>query len=246
MLAQANAVVYTSRREQELAERAFSWLSHGVVVAPGVDGPASVAGANRPPAVESPYVLVLSRLAASKRIDIIIRAFHQVVDLIPDRAWRLVIAGDGDPAVVEYLHQMAADGRAASRIEFRGWVAGAQKQALLAAASLLAAPSHQESFGLSLVEAMAFGVPVLTSTEVDLAADIETARAGWVVPADVAATARALGDVLSRPEDRHLRGAAARQLAAGYDWPASIRRLQDVYSLVLDRVVEPLPGVVTS
>ena len=245
MLTGAGAVVYTSHRERDLAERALPWLSNGAVVPPGVEMPERQAGADRR-SDGAPYVLVLSRLAPSKRIDLIIRAFHQLAVRAPDVSWQLIVAGDGDPDMVHSLRQLAAGGDAASRIVFRGWVSGADKQSLLAGASLLAAPSHQESFGLSLVEAMSAGVPVLTSPDIDLAAAIEEARAGWVVEAEPDAIARALAEIASAPENLRDRGAAARQFARAYSWPTSISRLQGLYGQVLDHHPAAVAGVVTS
>jgi glycosyltransferase involved in cell wall biosynthesis len=49
-------------------------------------------------------------------------------------------------------------------VEFVGQVSGEEKERLLASADLLVAPSHSESFGMSIAEALARGVPVLTTT----------------------------------------------------------------------------------
>ena len=62
---------------------------------------------------------------------------------------------------------------------FVGWLEGDRKYAALKDASLLAMPSYQENFGISLIEAMACGVPVLVSPHVNLAPEIEKAGAGW-------------------------------------------------------------------
>jgi D-inositol-3-phosphate glycosyltransferase len=209
-----------------------------------VHSPDDTAGGGGP--AGPPYVLVLSRLAASKRIDLVIRACHRLASIVPEVPWRLIVAGDGDPAVVESLKALSASGDAATRIEFRGWVSGAEKQALLAGALLLAAPSHQESFGLSLVEAMASGVPVLTSTEIDLAVDIEDARAGWVVNPAPDALARALEEALRNPEEWRIRRESARRFAGGYSWPASISRLLGLYGQVLDHHPAAVAGVAIS
>jgi glycosyltransferase involved in cell wall biosynthesis len=57
-------------------------------------------------------------------------------------------------------------------------------------AALLALRSHQENFGLVVIEALACGVPVLVSPHVNLADDVQAVGAGWVVPLEPAALAR--------------------------------------------------------
>ena len=59
------------------------------------------------------------------------------------------------------------------RITFTGWLEGDKKNAMLGGASLLVLPSHQENFGLCVMEALSHSVPVLVSPNVNLAAEIE-------------------------------------------------------------------------
>jgi glycosyltransferase involved in cell wall biosynthesis len=228
LLSGARSVLYTSAREQELAERAYRWLPEGTVVPPGVSDalfqPLPVAAAPN-----GPYVLALSRLAVSKRLDTLIKAFHHLASDERFDRWTLVIAGDGDRSVVASLKDLAAQGPASARIRFAGWVEGNQKRALLAGASLLAAPSHQESFGLSLVEAMAHGVPVVTSGDVDLAGEIERAHAGWVVAGECDLLAATLQDALSNHDELMKRGAAAIEFARQFRWSVTCQRLQARY-----------------
>src|SRR5690606_29935476 len=124
--------------------------------------------------------------------------------------WRLVIAGDGLPAYVETLREAAARGAAADRIAFTGWVEGIDKRRLVTGATAFASPSAQENFGLSVMEAMAAGVPALVSPGVNLADEIHTASAGWVVERQPAALAACLTRIFDDALDRERRGLAAR------------------------------------
>src|SRR5207237_8833385 len=132
--------------------------------------------------------------------------------------WRLVIAGDGEPAYVNSLHVLARSLDAQDRVCFVGWVGGEAKLAALQNASLLALPSYQENFGIVVVEALACGVPVLISEHVNLADDVVAANAGWVTSLDPAAMRGALLDALRDTDERDRRGAAGRTLAAGFQW----------------------------
>ena len=84
---------------------------------------------------------------------------------------------------------------------------GARKRDLIQHASVFALASLHENFGVSVLEALASGVPVFLSSEVDLADAVRQERAGWVVEPTADALAAALPAALA---DAPTRGAAAR------------------------------------
>jgi glycosyltransferase involved in cell wall biosynthesis len=220
MLQQSAAVHYTAVAERDATET-FLGLNHGRVIALGVEVNGSKSSEH---AAESPYILALSRLHPKKGLDVLIDAFKARQR---DR-WRLIIAGDGPPDYVARLKQAAGD---SEEIVFTGWVEGARKEALLRGASLLAQPSHQENFGLSVLEAMACGVPVLLSPHVDLAREIETAAAGWTVNLD--ALGAGLEQILADEEDRARRGKAAYRFAQRYSWQRTATELVELYREII-------------
>jgi glycosyltransferase involved in cell wall biosynthesis len=229
LLTGAASVQYTTNEEQQLAEEALSWLANGVVVPLGV---ATDPGEVIPQPESPPYVLTLSRLDRKKRLDVVISAFHQVTVAGQLAHWRLVIAGDGGASYVRELKRLAANGPAASRIQFTGWVDGPVKAAWLRGASVLAAPSAQENFGMSVVEAMAVGVPVIVSTRVNLAPAIASAGAGWLAEPQRGSFARVLEAVLRDRAGRLARGREAAVLARDYGWERSLDELVSLYQLV--------------
>jgi len=66
-------------------------------------------------------------------------------------------------------------------VTFRGFVSGAEKQSLLASASVLALPSHHENFGVAVLESLDAGVPVVISPEVQLADFVRRNDVGKIV-----------------------------------------------------------------
>ncbi len=130
------------------------------------------------------YVLAVSRLHPKKNLEALIEAFVDEASR-REEAWRLVIAGTGEPHYVERL-QSIRDRRTDRnrRVSFPGWVDGARKRELIARASLFALASLHENFGVSVLEALASGVPAFLSTEVDLSDAFDTTgRAGsWNHP----------------------------------------------------------------
>jgi glycosyltransferase involved in cell wall biosynthesis len=142
----------------------------------------------------------------------------------------LVIAGDGRGEYFEFLKEKA---RGSEQILFTGWVEGKQKEALTRGASLFALPSRHENFGLSVVEAMACGVPVLVTPHVNLAREIHNAEAGWVI--DFRGLKDGLAAVISDDAERVKRGRAAYEFAKRYSWDKVGRDLTDFYEEILKR-----------
>jgi glycosyltransferase involved in cell wall biosynthesis len=226
-LRDAAAIHYTSDEERIDAEQLFG-LSDGVVIPLGID-PAllaepALAAADRE---HDRFVLVLSRIHPKKNLEALIEAFVDARRERPD--WRLVIAGDGDPGYVRSLHRLVLDRGATAHVTFAGWIDGAEKRALVRRASVFALASLHENFGISVVEALAAGVPAFLSRQVHLAAAVETAGAGWVVGSDVDSLRSGFMAALGNPADRESKARAARELARQFTWPIVGAELQRLY-----------------
>jgi glycosyltransferase involved in cell wall biosynthesis len=230
MLRGAAAVHYTSEVEKLSTERHLS-LNHGKVVSLGID-------ANNPNSngrmFPEPYVLVLSRLHPKKAVDVLIDAFQSVIQAEKFARWRLVIAGDGPPDYVAKLKAQVAAISQGDRITFTGWLDDDNKHAMLGGASLLALPSHQENFGLCVMEALSHSVPVLVSPNVNLATEIVSANAGWISAIDKDALATRLAEALSDEDELVKRGHAGKQLSQKYSWENAATGLINLYTEILN------------
>lgn len=242
MLQGAAAIHYTSQTEQYLAESTLH-LQRGVVIPLGVDEKLlqSISEQNPffilyPNLRENPYVLTLCRLHPIKNLETLIKLFVGVTQQFDLKHWKLVIAGDGEPEYVERLRRQAALIGGEQRVLFVGWLHGEEKRGALLAANLFALLSHQENFGLSVVEAMACGVPVLISEGVNLADEVTTKRAGWVVPLAKQEIETTLHAALTDPNERVVRGQAARTLVLQqYTWPKVADELVKLYGKLTGR-----------
>lgn len=223
------AVVHYTSEAEKLSTESSLGLNHGRVIPLGVEAALTNSNGNLP---GDPYVLVLSRLHPKKGLDVLIDAFLSLLAKPQFAKWRLMIAGDGP---VEYVSMLKEKARASSHITFTGWLDGDEKNAVLSAASLLALPSRQENFGLCVVEALAQSVPVLLSPNVNLAAEIEAANAGWIAPIDEAALEEKLAEALSNRDELTRRGRAGLQLSQKYSWENSARELVDLYRVVIQQ-----------
>lgn len=227
MLRGAAFVHYTSEVEKLSTEGQLG-LNHGKVIALGVE---ATSNGNAGRMFPEPYVLVLSRLHPKKGLDVLIDAFLSLLQKKKLANWRLVIAGDGPSEYVSKLK--AAASVEPERIVFTGWLDEDKKQAVMGGASLLALPSHQENFGLCVMEALAHSVPVLVSPNVNLAAEIVSANAGWVAAVDKDALAGKLVEALIDDDELMKRGRAGKQLSQRYTWDRAATALVDLYEKVL-------------
>lgn len=226
LLRSATAIHYTTAGEQRLAEERLPFLRHGVVAPLGVDDGLFTDSSS--PTREH-TLLALSRLDVKKGFDLLIEAFHAATADGPLADWRLVMAGDGDPAYVAFLRELARRGPASKRISFTGWVDSTARAAALRSASLFALPSHQENFGVAVVEAMAAGVPVIVTPGVNLAADIQSAGAGWMTHQTSDALTATLRLAMTDAPERSRRGDNARRFAEQFRWQHVAIRLQQLY-----------------
>jgi glycosyltransferase involved in cell wall biosynthesis len=241
LIRDAAAVHYTSQAEKELSEQTLK-LNHGHVVPLGVEE-SSVTPKNGeelpslfPSLNGNPYVLVLSRLHPKKALDILIDAFAEVTSDRRFQNWRLIIAGDGDSDYVKQLRQNVIDKNAEAHILFAGWLQGEDKNRVQQNASVEVQASYQENFGVSVVEALACGVPVLVSPHVNLAADIGSAGAGWVSEVDAGALKHSLRGILADNEEILRRGSAARLLSKQFTWEKAAIGLDHLYSSITTRL----------
>jgi len=181
---------------------------------------------------ERPIVLAVGTVQPRKNYTLLVRAFRAVAATQPHA---LVIVG-GRGWLTEGLAAEIARQGLGERVVMPGFVDDADLPALYSAAALFVFPSLYEGFGLPLLEAMACGVPVISSDASSLP--------------EVAATGGAPAALLLSPEDeagwsaamlRLLADAAARQrlIAAGavqaarFTWPAAARQLAGLYDRLL-------------
>jgi glycosyltransferase involved in cell wall biosynthesis len=159
------------------------------VVRNGVPALAAVRPANG----GTPHILFLGRLGSRKGVPELLAALGS--EAVAGLPWRATLAGDGD---VPHFRAEAARAGMGGRIAFPGWVDRAQAAALMGSADVLVLPSHHEALPMAVVEALAAGVPVLTTPAGvlgELLTDGQTAL--LVAPGDVPALTQAIVRLVS-------------------------------------------------
>lgn len=242
VLRDAAAVLFTAREEERLAAQSFSrYRVKGAVVGYGIaldeSSRATTAEpflARWPEARDKRIVLFLGRLHPKKGCDLLIDAFAQVAPREP--RLHLVVAGpDGVPGERTRLQALARRLGIASRITWPGMLSGEAKWSALQAAEVFALPSHQENFGVAVVEALALGLPVIVSDKVNIWREIECAGAGYVGSDTAEATAASLRRWLALgPDERIAMTVAARACyERSFTMRSSAERLLDAIRLRL-------------
>ena len=208
VLRDAAAVLFTSQEEMRLAHQSFlPYRCNEVVInygttAPDVDLPAAEREflTKFPELCGKRILLFLGRLHEKKGCDLLIEAFaalREPESTDKERNLQLVIAGpSSDQAYLAHLKQLATSVSGKRQedipIKFIGMLSGSLKWGALSAADAFVLPSHQENFGIAVVEALACATPVLISNKVNIWREIVDDGAGLAEEDDHDGTRRLL------------------------------------------------------
>lgn len=211
-LRHARAVAVTSPATAAILTADFDIPEARIAVAvPGVDPAARATGG----AAGSPlHLLAVGSLIPRKGYDVLIAALAEIAD----RDWRLTIVGSPDYApdtAAAIARQIRAAGLA-DRILLAGAVRPDKLGALYDQADLFIMSSLYEGYGMVLTEALARGLPIVSTLSGAGAAALPGTAALKVPPSDVAALAKALASLIDAPAERRQRADAAWAAAGAF------------------------------
>jgi N-acetyl-alpha-D-glucosaminyl L-malate synthase BshA len=175
-------------------------------------------------------VIHVSNLRPVKQIDAVVRVFARIRQAVPAR---LLVVGEGPE--LSRVEQLTSELSVTDHVELIG--EAQDVVGLLSVSDLFLLPSLQESFGLSALEAMACGVPVVASNVGGLPEVIDDGTTGFLHPPDdVAGMAGSAIGVLSDPA-LHARMAEAGERAARERFSADriVPQYEALYELTLGR-----------
>ena len=236
----AQAILFTTAEERELAAP-FTFATPGVVVPLGMDldefagMPEPGSFKRRHPEIgDKPIILFFGRINFKKGLDILAKAFGAVARRRQDV--HLVIAGPDNEGWGARVRTWLGEEGVLGRTTFTGMLLGPDKLAVLRDASLFVLPSYSENFGLAVIEAMAAGLPVIISDNVNIWREVELAGAGKVVPCEAGKLTEAILDLLDKPEMARQMGQKGQALVRDeFQWPDIAVRLQETYAILIDR-----------
>lgn len=206
VLRDARAVFFTCEEERTLASNSFRparWT--GSVVPYCVGPPPETEEAQKetffaryPELRDKRLLLFLSRIHPKKGCDLLIDAFGKLADR--DRDVHLVMAGPDTEGWQADLMTQAQRLGVGERITWTGMITGDLKWSAFRAAEAFVLPTHQENFGIAIVEALACGTPALITNGSNIWREIAEDRGGIVGEIGAEGAVQLLDTWLSMPE----------------------------------------------
>ncbi|BDC49077.1 hypothetical protein F183_A13930 [Bryobacterales bacterium F-183] len=158
----------------------------------------------------------------------------QAFEALENPEWRLVLAGSPKGFGAEEVLEAAKASTAAARIEITGYLEPADLEALYRKARIFAFPSLDEGFGIPVIEAMAAGVPVITSDGSALH-EVAGESAVLIEPNRTDSLVEAVRALVAAPGLRNQLRQAGYQRAKEFPWSKAIKGTWDCYQSVIRR-----------
>jgi len=176
--------------------------------------------------------LFLSRINFKKGIDLLVKAFARLLQSRQDI--HLFIAGPDNEGYGDLIRQWCQEAGITSHVTFTGMLSETDKRAILVDADLFVLPSYTENFGVTILEAMVCGTPVLISDQVNIWREIVEGGAGEAVPCEVGKIAERMQSLLARPDLLKQMGERGKALVEEkFRWESVARLQEEAYESVL-------------
>ena len=172
-------------------------------------------------------ILFVGALQLRKNIARLVQAF----ETLPEN-WRLVLAGAPAGYQVERILGRIEQSPRRDHIQVRGYVSQSELERLYSCASIFAFPSLDEGFGMPILEAMAHGLPVITSRRSAMA-EVAGHAAMLIDPDQTEELRSALNLLVHDPEQRQHLSEAGRARARLYTWEQAVQSTHSVYKELL-------------
>jgi glycosyltransferase involved in cell wall biosynthesis len=188
-------------------------------------------------------VLFLGRIGVRKGAFDLIRAFAGLPEDLRSFC-HLTVAGDGD---TEQVRALATELGCLDRVSIPGWVGKAEVERLLVESDVLVLPSYAEGMAMALVEAMSWGLPVVTTSVGGAAEFLEQgSNCLLVTPGDVSGITTAISELARDSAYRLQLGNAARQTISRFSIDTYVCTLAGVYEELAAGLGKPDSAIVLS
>jgi len=174
---------------------------------------------------DAPILLTVGRMDPEKRLEFIVEAFDLIADRVPNA--HLVFAGDGGSR--KDVEEKANAIRAKDRIHFLGMVKRADLPDILHDATVFLSASTTEVHPISVIEAIASGLPFVAVQDEAFEGMLEDGLNGYAVPLDVQIFADTLADLLPDRERLGRFSAHSTTLSEKYSIEGQVKTLEKLY-----------------
>jgi glycosyltransferase involved in cell wall biosynthesis len=174
-------------------------------------------------------MVFLSRIHEKKGIEILMDAWKK----LNNKDWQLEIAGDGESAYVEKLKKSIRTSDLPN-LKLVGPQYGTAKWDFLKSADIFVLPTYSENFGIVVAEALAVGVPVITTTGTPWQ-ELETHHCGWWIDLSVENLIKTLAAAMQTDNSQLKKmGQRGRKLITqNYDVNEVAKAIKNVYNKIL-------------
>ncbi|MFN5891073.1 MAG: glycosyltransferase, partial [Dolichospermum sp.] len=157
--------------------------------------------------IDEPIILFLSRLHPKKGLDYLIPALGK----LSDYPFTFIVAGSGDPDYEIEVKTLVKTHGIEQKTHFPGFVKGEIKNLLIQGADIFALTSYSENFGISVLESLAAGTPVIITPGVALSDIVQQQQLGYVTELNINAIAATIENFLDHPQESKKMGYRARE-----------------------------------
>lgn len=156
-------------------------------------------------------ILFLGILIKRKGVEELVRAFHKIVTLKPEKNIKLVMTGTGEEEA--NLKRMIAEFGLEDKVTLAGWIGDDEKHKLLRESQLFVLPSYNEGMPRAILEAMSYGMPIVSTSVGDISVTVIDGENGYLVtPGDVDSLASKMLSIVDNKALYEKMGASSRQL----------------------------------
>ncbi|NDP22500.1 MAG: glycosyltransferase [Paludibacter sp.] len=184
---------------------------------------------------ERKRIIFLSRIHKKKGIELLLDAWK----LVDTADWELLIAGEGKQSYEQELKERITQHKLVN-VQFVGSKYYAEKWDFIRSGDVFVLPSYSENFGIVVAEALAMGVPVITTKDTPWQ-ELETHQCGWWIELNTQNLSNALTVAMSQsPEQLKAMGLRGRKLIQeNYDIRAVAKHMVELYNWIEGKQEQP-------
>lgn len=176
-------------------------------------------------------IVFLSRIHEKKGIELLLNAWKQLK--IAD--WNLAIAGEGESNYLKKL-KTKIESENIKNVHFVGSQYGQNKWSFLKSGDIFVLPTYSENFGIVVAEALAVGIPVITTTGTPWQ-ELETQKCGWWINLNVSNLVKVLTEAINVPPEelKKMGSRGIKLITEKYDIKTVAQQMKQIYQDIINK-----------
>ena len=173
-----------------------------------------------------------------KGVELLVKAWAKLTTKYPE--WNMVLVGNGDLEYINKLNCYIKDNRLTDSVKILPATFGKEKHKLYVESSIFVLPTYSENFGMVIAEALACGVPVITTTGTPWYS-LEETHSGWWIELSVENLITTLDKAmsLSREELYEMGQRGSIMVRESYDYIQVAKKMEKAYNWLITMTEKP-------